>query len=110
MQLTVEALGNQLEDIKIELEQEKEKSLLLMDYPSLNVADPNYMEYLKSLDYFESQNHLSANMIRIMLLEDQNKDLRKIAVQDSAKGEETFKVRSYVTIILLFVFQEIATI
>ena len=36
LQLTVEALGNQLEDIKVELEQEKEKCLLLMDYPSLN--------------------------------------------------------------------------
>ena len=28
-------------------------------------------------------------MIRIMLLEDQNKDLRKIAVQDATKGEGT---------------------
>ena len=92
LQLTVEALGNQLEDIKLELEQEKEKCLLLMDYPSLNGADPNYMEYLSSLDYFQSQNHLSANMIRIMLLEDQNKDLRKIAVQDAAEGEGSFKV------------------
>jgi len=92
LQLTIEALGNQLEDIKIELEQEKEKCFLLMDYPSLNGADPNYMEYLESLDYLESQNHLSANMIRIMLLEDQNKDLRKIAVNDASKGEATFKV------------------
>ena len=96
LQLTVEALGNQLEDIKIELEQEKEKCLLLMDYPSLNGADPKYMEYLNSLDYFELQNHLSANMIRIMLLEDQNKDLRKIAVQDTTKGEGSFKVFTFV--------------
>ena len=96
LQLTVEALGNQLEDIKMELEQEKEKCLLLMDYPSLNGADPNYLEYLNSLDYFELQNHLSANMIRIMLLEDQNKDLRKIAVQDATKGEGSFKVFTFV--------------
>ena len=95
LQLTVEALGNQMEDIKVELEQEKEQCLLLMDYPSLNGADPNYMEYLNSLDYFEMQNHLSANMIRIMLLEDQNKDLRKIAMQESAKGEANFKVPNY---------------
>ena len=96
LQLTVEALGNQLEDIKVELEQEKEKCLLLMDYPSLNGADPNYMEYLNSLEYFESQNHLSANMIRIMLLEDQNKDLRKIAVQDATKGEEVLRFHIFV--------------
>ena len=95
LQLTVEALGNQMEDIKVELEQEKEKCLLLMNYPSLNGADPNYMEYLNSLDYFEMQNHLSANMIRIMLLEDQNKDLRKIAMQEAAKGEANFKVPNY---------------
>ena len=92
LQLTVEALGNQLEDIKIELEQEKEKCLLLMDYPSLNGADPNYWEYIGSLDYYQSQNHLSANTIRIMLLEDQNKDLRKIAEQDATKGKGNFKV------------------
>ena len=76
----------QLEDIKMELKQEKEKCLLLIDYPSLNGADPNYMEYLSSLDYYESQNHLSANIIEIILLEDHNIDLRKIAVQGSFKG------------------------
>ena len=52
-------LGGKLEDIKVELEQEKEKCLLLMYYPSLNGADPNYMEYLSSLEYFEMQNHLA---------------------------------------------------
>ena len=46
-----------------------------------------YVESLNSLDYFEMQNHLSANMIRIMLLEDQNKDLPKIDMQESFKGE-----------------------
>ena len=94
LQLTIEALGNQLEDLKIELDQEKEKCFLLMDYPSLNGADPNYMDYLNSMNFFETQNHLSANMIRIMLLEDQNKDLRKIAAQDATKGEGNFKVHN----------------
>ena len=65
-----------------------------MDYPSLSGADPNYymyMESLNSLDYFEMQNHLSANMIRIMLLEDQNKDQTKIDMQESYKGEANLR-------------------
>ena len=49
------------------------------------------MESLNSLDYFEMQNLLSANMIRIMLLEDQNKDLTKIDIQESYKGEANLR-------------------
>lgn len=104
---SLESTIHSLENVKAELEHEKEKCLLLMDYPSLSVSDPNYFDCLKSLSYADSKNHLSANIIRIMLLEDQNKDLRKIALQDAQEGEPTFEVHTVSCVFLYFLFSQL---
>ncbi len=53
-----------------------------MDYPFVKQTSPGYTDHIKSLSAKESQKHISANTVRILLLEEQNSELRGKSVAD----------------------------
>ena len=63
----------QLASLSSELEAEKQKCRLLVDYPD-NCST-------RALSGCESQKHISANTIRILLLEEQNSELREVMLR-----------------------------
>ena len=66
----------QLASLSSKLEAEKEKCRLLVDYPDQRTSRPT-----EQLSGRESQEYISANTIRILLLEERNSELREKMLQ-----------------------------
>lgn len=77
----VAKLQLQLASLSSELDAEKQKCRLLMDYPDQSCDGP-----IQPLSGRESQQQISANTIRILLLEEQNSELRETIVQHARKS------------------------
>lgn len=68
-------LEEQVRQLKIQLEAEKERCRLLMEYPYIKPSTSK--DKIGDMTSLESQRQVSANTIRILLLEEQNADLRQ---------------------------------
>ena len=74
----LEVLESKVASLSLQLKEEKEKCQLLVDYPSLpHSSDSNGQSKRHTLSAQESQKQISANTIRILLLEEQNSELRE---------------------------------
>ena len=69
----------QLASLFTQLEMERENCRLLVDYPSS--SDDSSQAHLASLSNRKSQERISANTIRILLLEEQNSELRQTVLR-----------------------------
>lgn len=56
-----------------------------MDYPFIKQTAEGYVSHIDSLSGRESQKQISANTIRILLLEEQNSELRHKRMQSTHK-------------------------
>ena len=84
----VASLKQELEGAKQEAEREKTNARLLMDYPFVKQTTEGYAEHIKSLtNSGESHRQITANTVRILLLEEQNCELREgvVPVMEAAK-------------------------
>ncbi len=48
-----------------------------MDYPFVKQTSASYTDHIQSLSAKSSHKHISANTVRILLLEEQNSELRE---------------------------------
>lgn len=79
----LEVLESKVASLSSQLKEEKEKCQLLVDYPSISHnSDSNGQSKSRVLSGQDSQRQISANTIRISLLEEQNSELR-----DSLQGQ-----------------------
>lgn len=69
------ALEEQVKELMRQVETEKEKCHLLMEYPYIKPAASK--DAIGAMTPLESQRQVSANTIRILLLEEQNSELRQ---------------------------------
>ena len=69
-----EEMSFRLAQLQKDLTESESKCRLLMDYPSLDPLRSKVA--IRELGEGEAQHHVSANTVRILLLEEQNKDLR----------------------------------
>ncbi len=53
-----------------------------MDYPFVKQTRTDYVEHIQSLSTRDSQKQISANTVRILLLEEQNSELRERSVAE----------------------------
>ena len=83
----------QLASLSSKLEVEKEKCRLLVDYPDQQSSRPT-----EQLSGRESQQYISANTIRILLLEERNSELREKMLQHArqAHGKRKTEVSGYI--------------
>ena len=85
----VSNLESQLVKVKGQLEEETHNCRLLMDYPFVKQTSENYSTHIAGLSGKVTQKQISANTIRILLLEEQNAELREKVVhprQPEKKG------------------------
>lgn len=71
----VSTLEERVRELKSQLEAEKERCRLLMEYPYIKPSTSKGK--MGDMTQLESQRQVSANTIRILLLEEQNADLRQ---------------------------------
>ena len=69
--------ANQITDCMPVLKQAVFGVRLLMDYPFVKQTSADYATHIASLSNKESQKQVSANTVRILLLEEQNSELRE---------------------------------
>lgn len=63
-----------------------------MDYPFVKQTSAGYIDHVQSLSTKESQKQVSANTVRILLLEEQNSELREksvVELRDSRTASAT---------------------
>ena len=70
-----------MDSVQQQLREERQNCRLLMDYPFIKQTNENYSTRITSLSSKESGRQISANTIRILLLEEQNSELRQKAVE-----------------------------
>lgn len=72
--LTVRQECHQLQEVmketQVQLKEEMDKNHLLMEYPFKPTVD-------QSLTFIQSRRHINANSVRILLLEEQNEEIRQ---------------------------------
>ena len=56
---------------------------LLMDYPFVRQTSESYVQHIRSLSARDSQRQISANTVRILLLEEQNSELRERGLREA---------------------------
>ncbi len=76
------SVETRLASLSSQLEAEKENCRLLAGHPFIPQGSDSYQTYLASLSSKQSQRQISANTIRILLLEEQNSDLRGKVLQE----------------------------
>ncbi len=94
----VSTLETQLGDVRLQLEEERKNCRLLMDYPFVKQSSEGYGDHLASLHGKRSQRQISANTVRILLLEDQNTELRQnliVTARTNRRGQEGPQVRTH---------------
>ena len=64
------------------------ESRLLMDYPFLKQTGSDYRAHIASLSRRDSEKQISANTVRILLLEEQNIELREKAIISRSQSDE----------------------
>ena len=90
----------QLASLSSKLEEEKEKCRLLVDYPDQQSSRPT-----EQLSGRESQEYISANTIRILLLEEKNTELREKMLQHAKRinGKRKTEVSGFITATLYII-------
>ena len=61
---------------------------LLMDYPYIKQVSGDYRAHISSLTSRDSERQISANTVRILLLEEQNTELREKATVPQLQSSE----------------------
>ena len=59
---------------------------LLMDYPFVRQTSEGYVQHIWSLSARDSQRQISANTVRILLLEEQNSELRERGLREARES------------------------
>lgn len=77
----ISELEEHLDSVRQQLQEERQNCRLLMDYPFIKQTNENYSTHVTSLSSKESGRQISANTIRILLLEEQNSELRQKVVE-----------------------------
>lgn len=84
----VSQLEAQLGVVRLQLQEEAHNCRLLMDFPFLKQTSDDYSTHIASLSGRESQKQISANTVRILLLEEQNSELRQRTVAATQMARE----------------------
>ena len=84
MKLAQAELTAKLQQVQKDFLEAETKCRLLMDYPSLKPFGSR--DHIRELSENDAQHHLSANTVRILLLEEQNKDIRTCLVPSGGES------------------------
>ena len=87
-----------------EVEEERANARLLMDYPFVKQTAEGYHRHVESMlaSGGESHRQISANTVRILLLEEQNGELREGIVSSAMQGRRDGK--HFQVLVLFFLF------